>query len=108
MTPATRIDASKRSTSKPGPVKAPNAPASFQSPAPRLRNITKGNSSASPSAAPSSEAFNPDQPLRTVFAMTPISKAGTVSQFGMRRQRKSVHPAEAARSTAPARTSGFK
>src|SRR5579864_7602734 len=108
ITPATRIDVSNRSTSNPGRVKAPSAPASFQSPAPRLRSSTKGSSNANPSAAPNKESFSPVQPLNTVLNVTPTSIPGTVTQFGMRRQRKSVHPATPARTTAPASTSGFK
>src|ERR1700676_1668141 len=107
MIPATRIDASNKSTNKPGPVNAPKAPANFQSPAPRLRNSTNGNSNARPNAAPSREAFSPSQPLKTAFARTPTSNAGTVSQFGIRRHRRSVHPAAAARIMAPASTTGF-
>jgi hypothetical protein len=92
----------------PGPTKAPNAPANFQSPAPRLRRSTNGSSKASPTAAPSSEARSPAHRPKTVFAVTPINSPGTVSQFGMRRLRRSVHPAMSDKSTAPARINGFK
>jgi len=46
--------------------------------------------------------------LNVEFAAIPTSKAGTVSQFGIRRQRRSVNPAQKANSTAPASTTGFK
>jgi hypothetical protein len=89
-------------------VKDPKAPASFQSPAPKLRNRTNGSNKSRPSPAPSSEAFSPLHPLSTEFAAMPTNNAETVNQFGMRRLRKSVHAAMTERSTAPARIAGFK
>src|SRR5215472_5962144 len=93
MTPATKTDNSNKSTSRPGPTNAPSAPASFQSPAPRLRTRTNGSRRPNPTTAPSSELFNPPQPPSTVFPTTPTTNAGTVSQFGMRRLRRSDQPA---------------
>jgi hypothetical protein len=43
-----------------------------------------------------------------VLAAIPMIAPGTVSQFGMRRLRKSVHAAIVARITAPASKTGFK
>ena len=108
MTPATKTDPSNMSVKIAGPTKAPNAPASFQSPAPRLRKSTNGSSNASPTAAPSKETRSPAHRLKTVFAVTPINSPGTVNQFGIRRLRRSVHPAMSDNSTAPARINGFK
>ena len=48
MSPATNTDPISRSISRAGPAKAPSAPASFQSPAPRLRSRTNGSSKAKP------------------------------------------------------------
>src|SRR5271157_4564028 len=108
MTPATNTDASSKSTNSHGPANAPSAPANFQSPAPRLRSSTKGKSNAKPSPAPSREVFSPLQPLRAEFTTSPVSSAGTVSQFGIRRARRSVQPPITARSIAPAKIAGFK
>src|SRR5579862_3772012 len=108
ITPATRTDPRSRSTKIPGPAKAPRAPANFQSPAPRLRSSTKGSSNARPTAAPSKETRSPAHRFKTVLAVIPITSPGTVSQFGMRRLFKSVHPAMSDKSTAPERITGFK
>jgi hypothetical protein len=53
--------------------------------------------------APSREVFNPLQPPKIVLAAIPITNAGTVSQLGILRLRKSVHPATIDSSTAPAK-----
>ena len=90
------------------PTNAPRAPASFQSPAPRLRRKTKGKSSSSPSPAPSREALSPNHPLASAFTETPIKSPGTVSQFGIRRLRQSVYPPISAKATASPSTIGFK
>src|SRR5580658_7481006 len=108
MIPATKIDPISKSSSTPGPTNAPKAPASFQSPAPRLRRKTNGNNTSNPSPAPNREVFNPAHPLVRTFAETPTSNPGTVSQFGMRRLRQSVHPAISANATASPSTVGFK
>ena len=108
ITPATKIDATNRLTSSSRPAKAPRAPANFQSPAPRLRNKTKGNNNPRPTKVPSKDDASPVFPPRTVLRTTPATKPDTVSQFGMRRLRKSVHPAMIDNRTAPARIAGFK
>src|SRR5580704_17836953 len=90
------------------PTNAPKAPASFQSPAPRLRRKTKGKSTSSPSPAPSREVINPALPSARTFAKTPIRNPDTVSQFGMRRLRQSVYPAISAKTTASPSTAAFK
>src|SRR3974390_3022255 len=90
MTPAMKTDPSSRSTRCPGPAKAPSAPASFQSPAPRLRSSTNGSNSTKPSAAPSREVLKPIQPPKVALAAIPTSNPGTVSQFGIRRLRNAV------------------
>ena len=59
MIPASRIVPASTAISCRGPRHAPSAPASFQSPAPRLRRSTNGSSSPSPSSAPSSADFSP-------------------------------------------------
>src|SRR5271170_3831881 len=84
----------------PQPTNAPKAPASFQSPAPRLRRKTKGRRTSNASPAPNSEALIPIHPLASTFADSPTKNPGTVSQFGMRRERKSVQPATSANATA--------
>ena len=55
---------------------------------------------ADPKPAPSREAFSPALPFTSTFTETPIRNPGTVSQFGMRRLRQSVHPAISANATA--------
>jgi len=67
---------------------APKAPASFQSPAPRLRRKTNGKSSSNPNPAPS-RATSRRQSSHSAFATIPHQR-GTVSQFGIRRLRQSV------------------
>ena len=65
MIPATKTDPNSRSTSVPGPANAPRAPASFQSPAPRLRSRTNGNSSAKPSPRPAGKpSIRPSRSVR--------------------------------------------
>src|SRR5450755_764038 len=108
ITPATKTDPSNKSTRRPGPVKAPRAPASFQSPAPRLRRSTKGSSNARPTPTPSSDASRAALPPRAMFMANPVARPGTVSQFGIRRLRKSVQPAIRANSRAPIRIGGLK
>src|SRR5580704_8058081 len=108
MTPATKTEPISKSARNRGPTKAPKAPASFQSPAPRLRRKTNGNSTSNPSPAPRREVFNPAHPLVRMFAETPTSNPGTVSQFGMRQLRQSVHPAISANATASPSTAAFK
>jgi hypothetical protein len=108
MTPATNTEPISKSARNRGPTNAPKAPASFQSPAPRLRRKTNGNSTSNPSPAPRREVPNPAHPLVRTFAETPTSNPGTVSQFGMRRLRQSVHPAISANATASPSTVGFK
>src|SRR5579863_4078953 len=108
MMPATKIDPISRSASTRGPTKAPKAPASFQSPAPRARNSTKGSNNSKPKPAPSRESFIPVHLPANVFNTTPATNPGTVSQFGMRRLRKSVQPAIKDRSTAQPRIAVFK
>jgi hypothetical protein len=108
MTPATKTEPMSKTARTRGPTNAPKAPASFQSPAPRLRRKTNGNSTSNPSPAPSREVLNPAHPLVRTFAETPTSNPGTVSQFGMRRLRQSVHPAISANATASPSTVGFK
>src|ERR1700688_3555980 len=108
MIPATRTDPISKFSKIPQPTKAPNAPASFQSPAPRLRRKTNGNSTSSPNPAPSREVFNPGHPAAITFNKTPTSNPGTVSQFGIRRLRQSVHPATSAKTTASPSMIAFK
>src|SRR5581483_2055473 len=105
--PATKTDINRRSSNKAGPVKVPSAPASFQSPAPKLRSSTKGSNKPRPTSAPNREVFKPLQPLSKVLAATPRANAGTVSQLGIRRVRISVHPAITASNDIPARIFGF-
>src|SRR3954453_1485357 len=105
--PATKTDPRSRSISNSRPANAPSAPASFQSPAPRLRSRTKGSRSPRPTSAPMSDEINPFFPPRIVFVATPASKPETVSQFGIRRLRKSVQPAIRDSSTAPPKMMGF-
>ena len=71
MTPATRIVPISTESNCRQPRQAPKAPASFQSPAPRLRTITKGSSSPRPNAVPSNAAFSPGQRYRIVLTATP-------------------------------------
>jgi len=106
--PATKTDPINRSAKTPGPTKAPRAPANFQSPAPRLRSSTNGNNSSKPKPAPSRESFKPCTPAATVFNATPATNPGKVSQFGMRRLRKSEMPAITESNTAPVRIVVFK
>src|ERR1700678_3550086 len=108
MMPATKNDPISKFSNTSQPTNAPKAPASFQSPAPRLRNKTKGKSTSNPKPAPSREAFNPPNPPVAALAATPTSNPGTVSQLGMRRLRHSVKPAATAKATANPRTIGFK
>jgi hypothetical protein len=108
MTPATKTEPISKTVRCPGPTNAPKAPASFQSPAPRLRRKTNGNSNSNPSPAPRREVPSPAHPLVRTFAETPTSNPGTVSQFGIRRLRQSVHPAISANPTANPSTVGFK
>src|ERR1035438_10641952 len=91
-----------------GPTNAPKAPASFQSPAPRLRTKTKGSSRSNPNPAPSRDVFKPPNPLAIELAAIPTSSPGTVSQFGIRRLRQSITPAIIAKATANPNTMGFK
>src|ERR1700756_242698 len=93
MTPATKTEPIRISIRRPGPVYAPSATANFRSPAPRLFSNQKGSNRANARPAPSSDSFIPLQPPRKVFAATPTTNPGTVSQFGIRRLRQSVHPA---------------
>ena len=108
MIPATKTEPISRSTSTCQPTNAPKAPANFQSPAPRLRRKTNGKSTNKPKPAPSREAFSPALPFAITFTETPTSNPGTVSQFGMRRLRQSVHPAISAKATANPSTTAFK
>lgn len=108
ISPATKIDPRRKSVNSGGPANVPKAPASFQSPAPRLRSNTNGSNKPSPSNAPSREVFSPPQPPTTLRIATPAANPETVSQFGMRRLRRSVHPAIAANNTAPAKIGGLK
>jgi len=108
MTPATKTEPISKFTNTSQPTNAPKAPASFQSPAPRLCRKTNGKSSSSPSPAPSREVFKPGHPPNSTFTDTPISNPGTVSQFGIRRLRQSVQPAISASATANPSTVGFK
>src|SRR3984957_1125351 len=108
MIPATNTDPISRSANTPGPTNAPKAPANFQSPAPRLLSNTNGNKSSKPKPAPSREILKPCTPVATVFNTNPTTNPGKVSQFGMRRLRKSVKPAITESSTAPVRISVFK
>jgi len=106
--PATKTETTSRSISTPGPTNAPKAPASFQSPAPRLRTITKGSSRSNPNPAPSRDVFKPPNPPAIELAAIPTSSPGTVSQFGIRRLRQSIKPAIIAKTTANPNTMGFK
>src|ERR1700729_2175199 len=108
MMPATRTETTSKSTSMLGPTNAPKAPASFQSPAPRLRTKTKGSSTSKPNPAPSRDVFKPPNPLAIAFAAIPTSSPGTVSQFGIRRLRQSIRPAAIAKAAANPKTRGFK
>src|SRR5271154_1232866 len=108
MIPATNTEPISRSTSTCQPTKAPRAPANFQSPAPRLRRKTNGKSTSSPKPAPNREAFSPALPFAITFTKTPIRNPVTVSQFGMRRLRQSVHLAISANATANPSTTAFK
>ena len=83
-----------------GPRKAPKAPISFQSPAPKPRAITKGNNTPSARPAPSRAALAPGHPQPKVFTVNPTSKAGMVNQLGIRRERQSSHPAQHAKPSA--------
>src|SRR5271156_1413179 len=108
MMPATKNDPISKFSNTSQPTNAPRAPASFQSPAPRLCNKTKGKSTSNPKPAPSREAFNPPNPPVAALAATPMSSPDTVSQLGIRRLRQSVKPAATAKATAKPRTIGFK
>ena len=77
-------------------------------PRPGCAEKPNGKSSSSPSPAPSREAFNPAHPPASTFTETPTRNPGTVSQFGIRRLRQSVHPAISANATASPSTVGFK
>src|SRR5215469_7826510 len=103
--PATKMLPKMISTSSAGPRIAPTAPISFQSPAPSARSSTNGKNTASPSPAPSSDAFPPCQltlcqPQRTKFMITPAKNPDTVSQFGIFRVRQSVQPASSVSASA--------
>jgi len=100
MSPAMRIVPRSTTSNLCGPRNAPNAPISFQSPAPRPRNTTKGKSNASANPAPCRPALVPGNRQTIVFKATPSNKAGTVSQFGILLERQSSHPAHTAKSTA--------
>src|ERR1700691_4032726 len=102
MMPATKTDPISKFSSTSQPTNAPKAPASFQSPAPRLRNKTKGSSTNNPNPPPSREVFNPCNPPVAALTATPTRNPGTVSQLGIRRLRQSVKPA------ASPKTIGFK
>ena len=106
--PATKTETTSKSTRMLGPTNAPKAPASFQSPAPRLRTKTKGSSRSNPNPAPSRDVFKPPNPLAIELAAIPTSSPGTVSQFGIRRLRQSITPAIIAKATANPNTMGFK
>src|SRR6266481_1329231 len=108
MMPATKIEPISKFAIASQPTNAPKAPASFQSPAPRLRRKTNGKSTSSPNPAPSREVFNPSHPPTATFARTPTRNPGTVSQFGILRLRQSVHPAISAKAIAVPSTIGFK
>jgi hypothetical protein len=97
ISPATTIVHIRTAINRCGPRNAPKAPVSFQSPAPRLRTITSGNSNAKPNPAPSNAVFAPAQPSVAPLAAIPRTNPGTVNQFGIRRQRQSVNPAVAAK-----------
>src|ERR1700686_1991646 len=85
IAPATRIVTISTDNNSRGPRLLPSAPASFQSPAPRLRTSTQGKSNPNPNAAPNSALNNPGQRYRIVLTTTPAAKPETVSQFGIRR-----------------------
>src|SRR6266849_6995903 len=72
-----------------GPRIAPTAPNNFQSPAPSPRNKTSGSSRPKASNAPSSANSVPCHPESTVCTVKPATSPGTVSQLGIRRERKS-------------------
>lgn len=108
MIPATKIDPTSKVSMALQPTIAPSAPAIFQSPAPRLRSRTNGKSTSSPTAAPSREVLSPAQRYAIVFTATPMANAGTVSQLGIRRLRKSVHPAAHAKAIAGSRVRTLK
>src|SRR6266852_3944233 len=72
-----------------GPRIAPTAPNNFQSPAPSPRNKTSGSSRPKASNAPSSANSVPCHPESTLCTVNPATTPGTVSQLGIRRERKS-------------------
>ena len=80
------------------PRNAPSAVTSFKSPAPSARTATKGSNNPNPSACAQQRELRTHPAAKKPYsAQTPTPNPGTVSQFGMRRHRQSVHPATAAK-----------
>ena len=73
------------------PTKAPTTVNSFTSPAPPAPTAKSRNSARKPPSAPSKPCQIPSP--YTVWASKPTGRAGSVSQFGMRRDWRSVKAA---------------